>query len=108
MRLQFSKNSVKPEKLGLPKLFIRSEGRTIYKPRFKLGDSGLIVEFGHYWGFGAYYVSSLRTPSGHGLALYGADNTLDSVISSMQMDKFRLWMDENKAKIVSKLRKEVI
>lgn len=106
MKLSFSKESKKPKQLGLTQVRVKSLGKTVYLPRFKIDGQELIVEFGHYYGFGAYCFSSLMEDSDYGLNLYGGDKSFESSIDWDEMKKFRAWVVKNRAKLVKKLKSE--
>ena len=104
MKLEFSKDSVKPEALGLPEIKVRSLGKTIYRPRFILGlNENLIVELGHYWGFGSYYAETLMGIRS-GLSLYGADNSPDSSIGEQEILHLLAYLVRYEDRIVKKLK----
>jgi endogenous inhibitor of DNA gyrase (YacG/DUF329 family) len=118
-----------PEQLGLPPLEVKSEGKTVYRPRFQaqtIDSNGVsptygqaldtvddpIVAFGHYWGGGSYYYSTLlEGRDGRGLDLYGGDTSPDSKVSAAEMDKMRAWLRDNgdalKSALAAKLSGDV-
>ena len=105
MKLSFSKDSVKPEALGLPEIKVRSLGKTIYKPRFVLGQKDkLIVELGHYWGFGSYYVETLMGIRDRGLSLYGGDKSSESSIGEQEILHLLAYLVRYEDRIVKKLK----
>lgn len=104
MKLTFSKQSKSPETLGLPILKIKSMGATVYYPRFYSTANELLVEFGHYWGFGAYYVDTIMEVK-NDLNLCGFDESLDSIIEFKEINKLIKYVNkyEDKLNKISKV-----
>ncbi len=105
MKLTFSDKSKSPKELGLPVLKIKSLGKTVYRPQFYSDANGLLVEFGHYWGFGCYYVESILEMD-TGLDLCGYDRSSDSSIELKEINKFIKYVTKygNKLNKISKAK----
>lgn len=103
----------KPEDLGLPKISVKSLGSTVYSPRFTIAkDGSLHIQFGHYWGGGAYCYDTIlgkdKWGSGEGgLNLYGGDKTNESLIDESEMKKLRKWMATNEASLKKALLEKI-
>lgn len=98
----FSKDAKTPEELGVPEITVQSEGETVYRPRVRLDGDKLALEFGHYYGYGAYYFSTLLGQdkfkshgNSGGVNLYRGDRAPDNIIGESEMDKLRSWMTDN-------------
>jgi hypothetical protein len=91
-----------PEQMKLPAISVKSNGTTVYSPRFGIDGKGqLIVQFGHYYGGGAYHFDTILGRdewSGWkkgGLNLYGGDPSPNNLIDETEMTKLRTWMTKH-------------
>jgi hypothetical protein len=93
---------VLPSSLGLKNITLKSFGYHEYQPRFTLAnrhyndEDRIVIQFGHYWGGGAYYLDTIKAyEHDTGLNLYGGDTSGNSTIPANEMNKLLDWIKEN-------------